>query len=124
MKTSLLIIASLIALIKSDCVPSEEELMQLKKLREYEDCASRTSKEELEDTGSYACCHLYFEHDSNNLYKEVDTCTLVTKSEYDNIKSFLKDFEKYEGNKNAKIHCFGFKVQFNILILLIILFLF
>ena len=124
MNSRLIILACLIALIKSDCEIAEEDLVQLKKLREYDDCVSRTTTEELEETNSYACCHLYYEVDSNNLYKEVDTCVLVTKTQYDNINNFLDDLEKYEGFKHTSIHCKGFNIHFNLLILFILLFLF
>ena len=124
MSMKLLIIFSIIALIKSDCEPSnEDELMQLKKLREYDDCSTRTTKDELEDMGAYSCCHIYYTIDSNNLYKEVDTCILVTKNQYDNIKKFVDDLEEYQGYKHTKIHCNGFNIKFNLLILLFLLFL-
>ena len=124
MISKLIILAYLFVLIKSDCEPPRDELVQLKKLREYDDCVSRTSQAELEETGMYKCCHLYYVHDSNNLYEEVDTCVLITQTQYDNIKKWIDDFESYGGYESAHIHCSGFNNHFNLLALLILLFLF
>ena len=112
MQTKLILIFSLIALINSACEPaSTEELIQLKKLRDYEDCASRTSVEELEEAGAYKCCHAYYEYDSNNLYQEVDTCTLITKTQYDDIEKYVDQTEEYDGVKSFKIHCYEFNIR-------------
>ena len=122
MQTKLILIFSLIALINSACEPaSTEELIQLKKLRDYEDCASRTSVEELEEAGAYKCCHAYYEYDSNNLYQEVDTCTLITKAQYDDIEKYVDQTEEYEGVKSLKIHCYEFSIRLNFLLALLIL---
>ena len=122
MQTKLILIFSLIALINSACEPaSTEELIQLKKLRDYEDCASRTSVEELEEAGAYKCCHAYYEYDSNNLYQEVDTCTLITKTQYDDIEKYVDQTEEYEGVKSLKIHCYEFNIRLNFLFALLIL---
>ena len=79
--------ACLIALIKSDCEIAEEDLVQLKKLREYDDCVSRTTTEELEETNSYACCHLYYEVDSNNFW-------LICDSDFKSDSLLLSFFKK------------------------------
>ena len=121
MNIKLIIIAYLIVLIKPDCEPDRTELVQLKKLREYDDCVSRTSQGELDEGGYYKCCHLYYQHDSNNLYEEVDTCILITQNQYDNIKKWVDDFENYEGVESVHIHCKGFGIQYNLLLALLIL---
>ena len=88
METKLILIFSLIALINSACEPaSTEELIQLKKLRDYEDCASRTSVEELEEAGAYKCCHIYYEHDSNISLERIILDTLDNTINFPIIKS-------------------------------------
>ena len=121
MNSKLIIFAFLFALINSECEPPFEDLPQLKKLRDYEDCASRTSQQELDEGGFYECCHIYYEIDSNNLYQEVDTCILVTKNQFDNIDDYIDDFERRGGYENIHIHCTGFITQFNLLLSLLIL---
>ena len=108
-KTSI-ILASLFVLINSYCVfETEEELMNAGKVRDFDDCNARTSNDELKNTGSYKCCYLFYTQDSNNIYKEVDTCVLVTQSEYDNIKDYVKRLEDRYRINDVKIKCFGIK---------------
>ena len=123
MNPKLIILACLFVLIKSDCQPNWDELAQLKKLRDYDDCVSRTSNEELQENGAYKCCHVYYVHDSNNIYQEVDTCVLITQTQYDNIKKWVDDYESYGGYEDVRIHCKEFSIQFNLLALLSLLFL-
>ena len=118
MYKSLIILASLFVLINSDCEPDDDELFNLAKIREYRDCELRTSTQELEDTSMYKCCHLYYEQDTNNVYQEIDTCVLITKTQYDNIKKYLEEIESRYRIENTKIHCFGAYIQFSLLILL------
>ena len=119
----ILILATLFVLIKSYCEPESDELRTLGKIRDYEDCEARTSTDELEEEGAYKCCHLYYIHDSNNIYQEVDTCVLITQTQYDNIKNWVDDYEKYGGYEDVRIHCKGFSIQFSLLALLSLLFL-
>ena len=119
MYKALIIISSLIALINSQCVPEEDDLLLLGKLRDYEDCERRTTTAELEETSTYKCCHLYYEQETNNIYKEVDTCILITHAQYDDIKNYLDELESYYGIEKTKIHCFGSYIQFSLLILLL-----
>ena len=119
MYKALIIISSLFALINSQCVPEEDDLLLLGKLRDYEDCERRTTTAELEETSTYKCCHLYYEQETNNIYKEVDTCILITHAQYDDIKNYLDELESYYGIEKTKIHCFGSYIQFSLLILLL-----
>ena len=118
MYKSLIILASLFVLINSDCEPDDDDLFNLAKIREYRDCELRTSTQELEDKFMYKCCHLYYEQDTNNVYQEIDTCVLITKTQYDNIKKFLEEIESRYRIENTKIDCFGAYIQFSLLILL------
>ena len=118
MYKSLIILASLFVLINSDCEPDEDELFYLAKIREYRDCELRTSTQELEDKFMYKCCHLYYEQDTNNVYQEIDTCVLITKTQYDNIEKYLEEIESRYRIENTKIDCFGAYIQFSLLILL------
>ena len=120
-KTSI-ILASLFVLINSYCVfETEEELMNAGKVRDFDDCNARTSNYELEQEGKYACCHISFDLDTKNVYKEVDTCIFVTQSEYDNIKRFVDEYESYYGVEHVKIHCLATSLKFSLLILLFLL---
>ena len=122
MLKKIIIFATLFVLIKSYCEPESDELRTLGKIRDYEDCESRTSTDELEDGGYYKCCHLYYIEDLNNVYSEVDTCLLITKSQYDNIKRFIEDYEGKYRLEKAKIHCASYNVQFSLIFILLILF--
>ena len=66
----------------------------------------------------YKCCHLYYEQDTNNVYQEIETCILITKTQYDNIKKFLEEIESRYRIESTKIHCFGVYIKFSLLILL------
>ena len=118
MYKSLIILASLFVLINSDCEPDDDDLFNLAKIREYRDCELRTSTQELEDKFMYKCCHLYYEQDTNNVYQEIDTCILITKTQYDNIEKYLEEIESRYRIENTKIDCFGAYIQFSLLILL------
>ena len=118
MYKSLIILASLFVLINSDCEPDDDDLFNLAKIREYRDCELRTSTQELEDKFMYKCCHLYYEQDTNNVYQEIDTCVLITKTQYDNIEKYLEEIESRYRIENTKIDCFGAYIQFSLLILL------
>ena len=119
MYKALIIISSLFALINSQCEPEEDDLYLLGKLRDYEDCERRTTTAELKETSMYKCCHLYYEQETNNIYKEVDTCILITHAQYDDIKKYLDDLESIYKLEKTKIHCFGSYIQFSLLILLL-----
>ena len=118
MYKSIIILASLFALINSNCVPDEEELFTLSKLRKYKDCEIRTSTEELEEEQMFKCCHLYYVQETNNVYREIDTCILITNTQYDNIKKFVEELESRYRFENTKIHCFGEYIKFSLLIFL------
>ena len=117
----ILILASLFVLIKSDCEPDETELRTTGKIRDYDDCDARTSTLELDEGGYYRCCHLFYIEDLNNVYSEVDTCLLVKKSEYDDIKRFIENLESQFRLEKAKIHCASSNIRFSLILILLIL---
>ena len=123
MNKLLLIFISLFVFIKPHCVPADEsELYSIGKIRDFDDCNARTSNEELKFFGAYKCCYLFYSQDSNNIYKEVDTCILVTQSEYDNIKDYVKRLEDRNGMDGVKIKCFGINIKFSLLLISLYLF--
>ena len=117
----ILILATLFVLIKSDCEPDETELRTTGKIRDYDDCDARTSTLELDEGGYYRCCHLFYIEDLNNVYSEVDTCLLVTKAEYDDIKRFIENYESHYRLEKAKIHCASYYIQFSLIFILLLL---
>ena len=123
MNKLLLIFISLFVFIKPYCVPKDEsELYSISKLRDFDDCNARTSNDELKNMGAYKCCYLFYTQDSKNIYKEVDTCVLVTQSEYDNIKDYVKRLEDRNGIDDVKIKCFGISIKFSLLLISLYLF--
>ena len=123
MNKLLLIFISLFVFIKPHCVPEDEsELYSIGKIRDFDDCNARTSNEELKNMGAYKCCYLFYTQDSKNIYKEVDTCILVTQSEYDNIKDYVKRLEDRNGMDGVKIKCFGINIKFSLLLISLYLF--
>ena len=121
-KTSI-ILASLFVLINSFCeFETEEDLMNAGKVRDFDDCNARTSNDELKNEGAYKCCYLFYSQDSKNIYKEVDTCILVTQSEYDNIKDYVKRLEDRYRIDDVKIKCFGISIKFSLLLISLYLF--
>ena len=117
----ILIFATLFVLIKSDCMPDETELRTTGKIRNFDDCDARTSTAELEELGYYRCCHLFYIEDLNNVYSEVDTCLLVRKSEYDDIKRFVENLESANRLEKAKIDCASYYIQFSLIFILLLL---
>ena len=123
MNKLLLIFISLFVFIKPLCVPEDEsELLSTSKIRDFDDCNARTSNEELKYFGAYKCCYLFYTQDSKNIYKEVDTCVLVTQSEYDNIKDYVKKLEDRYSMDDVKIKCFGINIKFSLLLISLYLF--
>ena len=123
MNKLLLIFISLFVFIKPYCVPADEsELYSIGKIRDFDDCNARTSNDELKNTGTYKCCYLFYSQDSKNIYKEVDTCVLVTQSEYDNIKDYVKRLEDRYNMDDVKIKCFGINIKFSLLLISLYLF--
>ncbi len=123
MNKLLLIFISLFVLIKPYCEPVDDsELYSISKIRDFDDCNARTSNEELRNKGAYKCCYLFYTQDSKNIYKEVDTCVLVTQSEYDNIKDYVKRLEDRYRIDDVKIKCFGISIKFSLLLISLYLF--
>ena len=123
MNKLLLIFISLFVFIKPYCEPVDDsELYSISKIRDFDDCNARTSNDELKNKGAYKCYYLFYTQDSNNIYKEVDTCVLVTQSEYDNIKDFVKRLEDRNGMDGVKIKCFGISIKFSLLLISLYLF--
>ena len=123
MNKLLLIFISLFVFIKPSCVPADEsELYSIGKIRDFDDCNARTSNDELKNMGAYKCCYLFYSQDSKNIYKEIDTCVLVTQSEYDNIKDYVKRLEDRYNMDDVKIKCFGINIKFSLLLISLYLF--
>ena len=123
MNKLLLIFISLFVFIKPYCEPVDDsELYSISKIRDFDDCNARTSNDELKNEGAYKCCYLFYTQDSNNIYKEVDTCALVTQSEYDNIKDYVKRLENSYRIDDVKIKCFGISIKFSLLLISLYLF--
>ncbi len=123
MNKLLLIFISLFVFIKPYCVPKDEsELYSIGKIRDFDDCNARTSNDELKNMGAYKCCYLFYSQDSKNIYKEIDTCVLVTQSEYDNIKDYVKRLEDRYNMDDVKIKCFGINIKFSLLLISLYLF--
>ena len=123
MNKLLLIFISLFVFIKPHCVPVDEsELYSIGKIRDFDDCNARTSNDELKNMGAYKCCYLFYSQDSKNIYKEIDTCVLVTQSEYDNIKDYVKRLEDRYRMDGVKIKCFGISIKFSLLLISLYLF--
>ena len=123
MNKLLLIFISLFVFIKPYCEPVDDsELNSISKIRDFDDCNARTSNDELKNEGAYKCCYLFYSQDSKNIYKEVDTCILVTQSEYDNIKDYVKRLEDRNGMDGVKIKCFGISIKFSLLLISLYLF--
>ena len=122
MNKLLLIFISLFLFIKPYCIPEEGELYSIGKIRDFDDCNARTSNDELKNEGAYKCCYLFYTQDSNNIYKEVDTCALVTQYEYDNIKDYVKRLEDRYRMDGVKIKCFGISIKFSLLLISLYLF--
>ena len=123
MNKLLLIFISLFVFIKPYCEPVDDsELYSTSKIRDFDDCNARTSNDELKNMGAYKCCYLFYTQDSKNIYKEVDTCILVTQSEYDNIKDYVKKLEDRYRIDDVKIKCFGINIKFSLLLISLYLF--
>ena len=123
MNKFLLIFISLFVFIKPYCEPVDDsELYSTSKIRDFDDCNARTSNDELKNMGAYKCCYLFYTQDSKNIYKEVDTCILVTQSEYDNIKDYVKRLEDRYRIDDVKIKCFGINIKFSLLLISLYLF--
>ena len=123
MNKLLLIFISLFVFIKPYCEPVDDsELYSISKIRDFDDCNARTSNDELKNMGAYKCCYLFYSQDSKNIYKEIDTCVLVTQSEYDNIKDYVKRLEDRYNMDDVKIKCFGINIKFSLLLISLYLF--
>ena len=111
----------LFSFINSYCVPEEDELVKLSKIRKYSHCEERTSSTELAENNAYKCCYMKYYIDSHNYEAYVHTCILITQNNYDNIKDFVKRYEEQYNLEDLKIDCSSFYLQFGLLFILIFL---
>ena len=65
----------------------------------------------------YKCC--YFKGKIEN--ENTNTCIPITKSQYDDIKKTIKDFEKDSGNEVDKLDCNSSYLKYSLISLLLIL---
>ncbi len=122
MKSLTIIILSITLIsINPNCIPDEEDLPNLSKIRKYKHCESRTTDEELTSNGAYKCCFFYYYINTYNLKSEVYTCDLITKNQYDNIKDTIKQLEKENNIEDVEINCKGYYFKLSIYILLSLL---
>ena len=120
LETSIFIL--LLSVINSACIPDEEDLPKLGKIRKYKDCESRTTEEELASSGAYKCCFLYYYLDAYNLKSEVYTCDLISKDQYDHIKDTIKKLENENDIEDVEIDCKASYFKLSIILLLSLLF--
>ena len=112
----------LLSVINSACIPDEEDLPKIGKIRDYEDCEKRTTDEELSSSGAYKCCLFYYYLDTYNLKSAVYTCDLITKDQYDHIKDTIKKLEKEKDIEDVEIDCKASYFKISIILLLSLLF--
>ena len=118
----ILFISSFILItIKSACIPDEEDLIRLSKIRNYDDCDKRTSTTELRENEAYKCCYLYYTLDTDNYKAKVHTCKLVTQKEYDNIKDTVSRYESENKVEDVKIDCNSSFIYLGLLYLLLLI---
>ena len=118
----ILLISSFILIsIKPECIPELEDLSNTTKLRNYDDCEKRTTTSELKENDAYKCCYLGYTVDSDNLYAKVHTCTLITQSQYNNIKDLVKNYESSNKVKNVKIKCTASYIHIGLFYLLLLI---
>ena len=113
----------LFGLINSNCMISEEDLLELdEKIRKYKHCQDREREEELIENNAYKCCYLYYYVDKKNYQAEVHTCLLITKDQYDNIKDTVKNYEESRDVEDVSIDCKGNITKLGFLVILSLLF--
>ena len=120
--TEIFIFVCLLFLIYSECIPEEDELVKIGKIRDYRDCESRTMDQELVENNAYKCCHLRYTVDSKNYYADVYTCTYITQNQYDNIKDTVKEYERVNDVVDVEIDCKSYYLQLGLLSILLFLF--
>ena len=122
MKKTLYLLLVLLLLSKFNCQDEEEELDE----GECDDDLSSGCENLKVGKGYYKCCLLEFEYD-----KEIDgtkkgkSCEPVTKSQYDEIKDYIKNSEKDFKNKigvgiDLSIDCASNYVMISLLSLIIL----
>ena len=111
----------LFSFINSYCVPEEDELVKLSKIRKYKHCEERTSSYELTENNAYRCCYMKYSVDSKNYEAYVHTCILITQNQYDNIEDYIERYEDQYNLIDLKIDCSSFYLQFGLLFILMFL---
>ena len=117
-----IILALFLGVINSGCIPDEEDLPKISKIRKYKHCESRTTAEELASNGAYKCCFFYYYLDTDNLKSEVFTCDLITKDQYDHIKDTIKKLERENNIEDVEIDCKSSYFKISLILLLSLLF--
>ena len=107
-------------LINSDCIPDDDRLMKLDKIRKYEHCEQRTSMYELNENGAYKCCYIHYKADTKNVEADVHTCCLVTLKEFENMDDTIDKYEDSHDVEIVKIDCKSFDLQIKLLFLLLL----
>ena len=110
----------LLILINSDCIPDDERILKLDKIRKYEHCEQRTDTKELAENNAYKCCYLHYKAETRNVKADVHTCVFVTLNEFENIKDTIEKYEDSHDAEIKKIDCKGFDLQMKLLFLLLL----
>ena len=113
------IIYCIFSLIYSYCEDDDGE--ETIRIRHSKDCTKRVISESEQNEGGYRCCYMRQEVDTLTYKGKVYSCVVLTQSEYEDIKNFIKNKEKENGIKDVKIDCKSSYLQAGLIVLAFIL---
>ena len=119
---NIILLNILFILINSDCTPDDENIVKLDKIRDYSDCERRVTSQELQENNAFRCCYIHYETETKNVEADVHTCILITHSQYNSIKDFIRNYEDKYDLDIYRLDCSGFTLKLRLLILLSFIF--
>ena len=82
------------------------------------------TKVELLENDVCKCCYLQYKAITRNVEADIHICCLITRTQYDNIKDKIKNYEDSNDIDIEKLDCKGYDLQIRLLFQLLLLFLY
>ena len=98
----LLFISYLFVFINSTCETDEEDTI---KYRKYADCKNRNFDSDEIYNNAYRCCYIKIETETANVDKKVHGCIAISQTQYDNLRTTIREKEAKPGVDDVKIDC-------------------
>ena len=114
----ILILLYSLSFIKSICTPENEG----NKIRDADDCKSRSFDQTEIDEESFRCCFLRLEKNSIDFDGKEYSCIAITQEQFNNIENYKKELENQVGIEKVKIDCKSTYFQYGLFSIFLLIF--